>query len=413
MNVKKSAFLLFAGFLLLASYQNCSHPSETSFTSNLPSKASDSGQSYDGKIYVLVGDLCSDGSNVRSKIVLHAPTDADLVRKDCSDIAAVKLQANEFQISSVNSNELFYQNTTFVASNPNAVGAGFGVSPKLSNTVDPTAYGAVGDGVTDNTNAFMAALNAGDILIPAGTYRVNGTISVPAGRSIQCVSPASVKIVNSLMNNQSNNATFRFLKNGGSISNCRISGAEVFNPNGSAVFDVNYQYNSLIAIVDYDGANSNVTVVNNILENCHGNACVSIFGGSIVGTIGVSNITVTHNTFRNCGTHAVVIDTGANNRVANNHITDCSVMIQNNNIRQPNLNNTLEYNFMTSTHGTGVGAPFITGGNGGLAVDYSSNQVRENTVIGNGTSQSIFIYTNATYPAKYSNNTCINGCTQQ
>lgn len=47
-------------------------------------------------------------------------------------------------------------------------------------------YNAVGDGVTDDTNAFQNALNAagsaggGTVYVPAGRYRINGTLSVPA-----------------------------------------------------------------------------------------------------------------------------------------------------------------------------------------------------------------------------------------
>lgn len=45
-------------------------------------------------------------------------------------------------------------------------------------------YGAKGDGVTDDTAALQAAINAGNVLIPPGTYQVSKTIEVPAQRTI-------------------------------------------------------------------------------------------------------------------------------------------------------------------------------------------------------------------------------------
>lgn len=50
---------------------------------------------------------------------------------------------------------------------------------------DVRSFGATGNGTTDDTAAFVAALTAGSILIPKGNYRITSTISVPAGRTIQ------------------------------------------------------------------------------------------------------------------------------------------------------------------------------------------------------------------------------------
>ena len=50
---------------------------------------------------------------------------------------------------------------------------------------DVRAFGAVGDGVTDDTTAIQAALNAGDIVIPAGTYLVSSQLTTSAARTIQ------------------------------------------------------------------------------------------------------------------------------------------------------------------------------------------------------------------------------------
>ncbi|HNR33439.1 MAG TPA: glycosyl hydrolase family 28-related protein, partial [Candidatus Hydrogenedentes bacterium] len=52
-------------------------------------------------------------------------------------------------------------------------------------------FGAKGDGKTDDTAAFQQALDAagaaggGVVEAPAGTFRINGTLSIPAGVTLQ------------------------------------------------------------------------------------------------------------------------------------------------------------------------------------------------------------------------------------
>lgn len=49
-------------------------------------------------------------------------------------------------------------------------------------------YGAVGDGAVDDRDAFQRALNAGDLLVPAGRYVIGGAphgVAIPAGRLIR------------------------------------------------------------------------------------------------------------------------------------------------------------------------------------------------------------------------------------
>ena len=53
------------------------------------------------------------------------------------------------------------------------------VQAKLRETVSVKDFGAVGDGVTDDTAAIQAAVNAGDyVWVPAGTYKVTSSITV-------------------------------------------------------------------------------------------------------------------------------------------------------------------------------------------------------------------------------------------
>ena len=63
------------------------------------------------------------------------------------------------------------------------------------STADPTSvvtFGADPTGVADSTSAFQSAINAGDITIPAGTYRVGKIVWTGASRSIKATAAATI-----------------------------------------------------------------------------------------------------------------------------------------------------------------------------------------------------------------------------
>ena len=56
---------------------------------------------------------------------------------------------------------------------------------KLRDTVSVKDFGAVGDGVADDTAAFNAALTAaGAVFVPEGTYKITSTISIPRHKAL-------------------------------------------------------------------------------------------------------------------------------------------------------------------------------------------------------------------------------------
>jgi hypothetical protein len=60
------------------------------------------------------------------------------------------------------------------------------VRARLRDSINVQDFGAVGDGATDDTGAFnaaltQAALTSGSVFVPRGTYRITALISVPAG----------------------------------------------------------------------------------------------------------------------------------------------------------------------------------------------------------------------------------------
>ena len=63
--------------------------------------------------------------------------------------------------------------------------------PNIEGTINVKAYGAKGDGSTNDTAAFQAALDAaskaggGIVSAPTGQYHINGNLVIPGGVTLQ------------------------------------------------------------------------------------------------------------------------------------------------------------------------------------------------------------------------------------
>lgn len=76
------------------------------------------------------------------------------------------------------------------------------IGDKLRESVSVKDFGAVGDGVTDDTAAIQAAINASDsIFIPSGDYKITAVLSIPSykkiygdGRQLTKIQPSSLDI---------------------------------------------------------------------------------------------------------------------------------------------------------------------------------------------------------------------------
>lgn len=70
------------------------------------------------------------------------------------------------------------------------------------NVTPVTQFGAVGDGITDNTSAFNTALAAVDeIFIPNGTFKISGTVSIPAGKNLVFANSGKIDVAGTLIGN--------------------------------------------------------------------------------------------------------------------------------------------------------------------------------------------------------------------
>jgi len=70
--------------------------------------------------------------------------------------------------------------------------------PNVPATINVLDYGAIGDGSKDNLSAFEAALSAANIgeavFIPAGTYRINGSLIIHEGRVLRGECPSNTRL---------------------------------------------------------------------------------------------------------------------------------------------------------------------------------------------------------------------------
>ena len=118
MKVLRSMILILSFLSLTLAFQNCGKVSpDVAFTklssTQNSNETEDNGHPYDGKIYVLTGDVCPDGTRIRARIVVKNEKSADLVRTECKEIAPVALTEQDFQINPGNTSELQFQNQTF------------------------------------------------------------------------------------------------------------------------------------------------------------------------------------------------------------------------------------------------------------------------------------------------------------
>jgi hypothetical protein len=175
--------------------------------------------------------------------------------------------------------------------------AGAGAVPrtaqdKMRETVSVKDFGAVGDGVTDDTAAFQAAIAAGDIVIPEGQYILKGGLAPSAARYIkgnggsyntpvlffeegsytQCINLPELSTVDGISVVDRTNSKIGIQINGtyNSVRNCRIEGCDIglyyfANNAGNSEIKDNFIRNSVTANVKCFRAH-NVILTGNRLE---------------------------------------------------------------------------------------------------------------------------------------------------
>ena len=156
-----------------------------------------------------------------------------------------------------------------------------------ANTVDVSAYGATGNGTTDDTaaiqNAINAALSGDTVYFPGGTYKVSSRINFLSNKTYAGEYAGTVRSIL----NQSTANTFTGQLQGGAV-NVTLDG-------------LTFQ-NAGLAVDQSGGAAQNLTIRNctfqNILTGSYPNNQVIFI------SVGATNCSITNNTFTN------IVDTG-------------------------------------------------------------------------------------------------------
>jgi hypothetical protein len=280
----------------------------------------------------------------------------------------------------------------------------------LNGYVTPQAYGAKGDGVSDDTAAFQAAVKAGDLLVPPGTYLISSDIKVPSYRNVQC-EPSANLYTSRHDGNESGVITFDGVSYS-TVVGCTISGS---NTAAVPVLDGN-QWNYLIWI---RGASHDIVVTGNTLKHSWANSALHIDGNEGSPNVPSTDILVDYNDFESNGYYGVAIISASKVEALHNRFVDSSCCAEANSpASDQSMYNVYAYNYMSSIHGNAAGCSrcdsgvFFTGGESPNNFNYGTVQVHDNYITGPNTR----LITNAnpgTVPPVYKNNQCVNGCREQ
>jgi parallel beta-helix repeat protein len=140
-------------------------------------------------------------------------------------------------------------------------------------------YGAVGDGVTDDTVAIQAALNAShDVFIPAGTYKINGDSAFTGGgkdcvdggiapRSDSRIVLAPDATLKAKANSTGNYCVLRIK----GVSNVTVTGGTIDGNRAAGTGPGGSQYGYAIGIV----GSTNIVIDSMLLKNAWGDGIVT------------------------------------------------------------------------------------------------------------------------------------------
>lgn len=288
--------------------------------------------------------------------------------------------------------------------------------PTLSNPQSPVSYGADDTGNTDSSTAFGKALESGDLDVPAGTFLINSTISVPDGRRIKCEMGAVLKTTST-----SGYTMFLFNNNnGGGIWNCQFEGTN-YNVSPPGYVNVGQQF-VFHQSIGNSGKAGNLTIANNDFNGINGYTAAVVVFASDANQPPPDGDTITCNTAENCGYNFVQLTSATNTTVSYNTMSDCSGFVEGDNTGQINTGNLVTHN--SAVFNAGVGYANHGGGNtaawnhiscgascSGSACNYSGNTCSYNQCGGSTSSLLESAVGGSSNDASYVGNTVSGACT--
>lgn len=222
------------------------------------------------------------------------------------------------------------------------------VQSKLRETVSVKDFGAVGDGVANDAAAFNAALAAATcVIFPAGTYLVNSTVTVPAGRTLRGDGRSSTTVnttANATVLNVTGNSvhidgikfdnagTGRIVsapqREGVTIERCEFSSAAAASTNAlvycsgsfAAIRDnvfTTLRTNAAAYALIFDRTSGAINIESSIHENRFGGTGRAVWIGSSDSSPRPEGVLITENTFIGTSTN-LTIETLLQATISNN-----------------------------------------------------------------------------------------------
>ena len=172
----------------------------------------------------------------------------------------------------------------------------------------------------DASSCLQAAINAGDIQLPGGSYIVHG-VHVPSDRRIAGVDDF-VTLRNPLTAGSRGHTDSTLILNHASnvvISNLTFTGSnDPITPNAQSVFSAEFVF--LIAV---DNGSSGNLIANSRFQGAPGDAAIELYGANVEQADN-ENV-IAGNTFSSCASYAVAVVDGNDNQIIKNWFKDCSL----------------------------------------------------------------------------------------
>jgi len=323
---------------------------------------------------------------------------------------------NRFSESDESNNQL---SRSLSISAPAVVDAGPGAitgpapfaAPTLVHPVNPMDFGAKCDGITDDSAAFQAAIDASDVLVPSKTCLINRTVRVTTShKHIECSPGATLLHTDPFAFDMIRIVAYAEPIGDVSVVNCHFLGTNTVAPqyfeNDNRHWDIPIRALNTV---------NDIYIAGNTFERFFGQSMFQTYAPVNGGT----GARIEYNTFKSCGYYGPALVASVNGYIGHNTLVDCALGVENDNATQMSGGNIIEYNTLTAIFGYGApdmhASVMLTGGAAGGA-NYSTNIVRYNTVSGVGSAAkgslpSVIYQKNPTGPAQYVGNTCGAGCT--